>query len=322
MAVPTISTLDPAVGPALGRNLLEISGTGFRLPPTPPPGPTDGVAPRTVAVTIDGEPATRIDVISDALLRVLVPAYRGDGNQASFPAVDVIATNLDDSEVPIPGEVVTASGAYTYQRADVRPKSEDDIPFAAITREVLQVYKRAVLQDVSYAAHTDFSEAPFTVTKVATIPSLHITGPRVEFDDEYSSQEFLDVDIGGGVSERFDPPETVQLEYGVAGISTGKVELQAMMAAVREVGERLAHLEVEAPPPLTGRIKFPLRQVVDPQDTSAPSDSNLRTFASTIVIRGVWLLSKEVREKLTAVTTIEAEASDLDGGLPELFIDS
>ena len=40
-----------------------------------------------------------------------------DTAQVTFPAVDIVITNLDNDGVAIPGETVTAAGVFQYQQA-------------------------------------------------------------------------------------------------------------------------------------------------------------------------------------------------------------
>lgn len=321
MAVPTIATLAPVTGPALGRNFISITGTGFRVPPTPPAGPiASSDVQQTVRVSFDAEVVGTVEVSSSTLLRVLVPAFRGtvaDSQAANIPAVDLTVENLDDNGVLIPGETVTSTGAYTYARTSLRPPGTDVWPFQQITEELLLTYTRAVVPNVHLATHTDFSEAPFQELFAATLPSLHLVGPTAEFDPEFTHEEYRFVSIGGGASEIFDPPNVFRLTYDIIGIVDGERELHATMTAVREVHERAAYLYVDDPVS-SSRFRYPLLQTADPVSSGGPSNSNIRTFTSTIMVQGVAVFFDEPRGRTQTVDQILLEASDLVGNSPEM----
>ena len=73
MAVPTVLSVDPPVGAADGSTLLFVTGTGFAVPPSPPPlGPTTDPAP-TVRVTVGGRSARDVRVYDSEVLTCLTP---------------------------------------------------------------------------------------------------------------------------------------------------------------------------------------------------------------------------------------------------------
>jgi hypothetical protein len=64
MATPTLTSISPATGSTGGRTLVELRGSGFRLPPEPSatgPAPVPGP---TVAVEVAGRPATDVRVLA------------------------------------------------------------------------------------------------------------------------------------------------------------------------------------------------------------------------------------------------------------------
>ena len=97
MAAPTITSMVSATGPAGGRTLVGLQGSGFRLPPAPPPtGPTAPPRP-TVQVLVGGRAADDVRVIDAARLTFLSPP--GEPGTA-----DLTVRNLADDGQPIAGE--------------------------------------------------------------------------------------------------------------------------------------------------------------------------------------------------------------------------
>lgn len=73
MATPTIANVTPAEGHTGGRTLVEITGTGFRLPTSPAPtGPTSAPPP-SVRVTFGTVAASNVAIFSSTLLSCLTP---------------------------------------------------------------------------------------------------------------------------------------------------------------------------------------------------------------------------------------------------------
>lgn len=73
MAVPTFTSVTPAVGQSSGGTWVEIVGTNFRTAPTALTDPE--VTTRPAEVTVDGKQARIVQVISSTLIRALMPQY-------------------------------------------------------------------------------------------------------------------------------------------------------------------------------------------------------------------------------------------------------
>jgi hypothetical protein len=90
VAVPTIDSISPATGPTGGLTLVDIVGSGFRLPPAPPPaGPTPPLR-ATVEVLVNGRRALDVQLLSPGRLTARTPP--GDAGAADF-----VVRNLDDA---------------------------------------------------------------------------------------------------------------------------------------------------------------------------------------------------------------------------------
>src|SRR3990167_7719584 len=120
MAVPTISSVSPSTVQSVGGVMITIAGAGFRVPGEPPDGFLGGDAQKTVSVKIgnpvgvDTPDAFDIKVWDATEVTCMVPAYAGAaGTPGAFPAYDVRVANLDDDELEIAGENVTAADALT-----------------------------------------------------------------------------------------------------------------------------------------------------------------------------------------------------------------
>lgn len=190
MAVPTFTSITPDDGLPAGRGRVRIVGTGFRLPPVPPPagsdppltGPIPGDFPqwlRTVRVEIDGRPCDDVIPVSDTLLYAITPEYRG--LPASLPKLsDVVITNLDDSGVPIVGESVTASAAFTFRRQDLTVDSD----VAWVARNVIDRFARNVIENVTVSTGLDYAESGSLLLAISRLPTLALLGPDIEEDEE------------------------------------------------------------------------------------------------------------------------------------------
>ena len=146
MPVPTISSVTPNVGHTGGRNVIVLAGTNFRLPPAPPAtGPTNGIVPKTVKVTLGGVDATDVRVFSATELDCR-PGIHDPG------AVSVVVQNLDDNGAPIAGESATLASGYTYQRPDLTAESD----LIRILRVLRRELARQVTPEVAITTHADF----------------------------------------------------------------------------------------------------------------------------------------------------------------------
>jgi hypothetical protein len=169
MAAPTITSLEPASGPTGGLTLVEVTGSGFRMPPAPPAsGPTSPPRP-TVEVLVGGRRAADVRVRAPDRLSFLSPAH--DAGTA-----DVVVRNLDDDGVPIAGEEATLAGGYTF----VAPRLAVESDLTRLVRTLLRELKRQVHPNVSLTVQTDFDAETgdeLHLTELASMPGLVLVGP-------------------------------------------------------------------------------------------------------------------------------------------------
>lgn len=305
MAVPTFIRIlpagtavgTPAEGPTAGRALVEIYGSGFRVPPAVPPGPSappvNGVvyapAQQTVRVRFGGADAVRVDVIRSNLLRVLtpvcplaVPALPAD--PGGLVALEV--TNLDDNGDPIPGETLIVPDAYTYRMVKLDASTESD--FTRAIRTLLRMWKLQVLANVVLTQHTDYDPDVSTgFVEVADVPAIVLSGPSTPENRFYSLNEDQEINIGGIVEVR-RKARTIDLVFRVIGISDSATECLNLMALAIEFMNRNPYFEVQrdVADASKGNARYEFAQTQEFETGSRPNASNIHFFTGEVVIRG------------------------------------
>lgn len=288
MAVPSILSVTPTEGISTGGNLVEILGTNFRPQPDPPPtGPSDPL-PRTVAVTFGADLADDVRVQEDGRLSCLAPRFLGEPE--AVPAlINVTVENLDDNGVPIAGESVTTADAYTYRRPELVEESD----LQRLVRELTRELKRHVLLNVAITTQTDFDSDmadQLNIADLSELPALVLVGPRLTGNRFYSVNR-LDEQIAGiELWSRRRSPHTVDLEFGVFGVSDHTTELLNLMPALVRYMRDTPDISMLRDPaaPEEGRVKWEMDFTPggEPNVTTSPNESNVRTFAGTLVIKG------------------------------------
>lgn len=280
MAVPTIINVIPGGGPSGGWTLLDIYGSNFRMPPDPP---GQGVVPTpgpTVAVEFGEVPVLEVRVISPIRLMVLTAAHDpGD--------VDVVVRNLDDAGVPIPGEEVTLADGYAYARPDLTAEST----ITRVTRALIMALQQQVIENVVLTEHTEWDENPedgLDVASIAKLPALILSGPDAPENKVYRTAVEAEID---GVASfiRTRTPFTVDLDFGIAGVSESSIQLLNMMEATKQFLMKTRNLTMLRDPsdPNGGTVSYELRVSGDFRVASLPNLSNVRNFTGRVAVRGV-----------------------------------
>jgi hypothetical protein len=290
MAIPTITSIQPARGASSGQTLLTITGTDMRLPPQPPAGrPTTGGLPQTVEVRIGGKPATRVLVREDAAIpdgtiaTCLTPA------SAPGPA-DVLIQNLDDAAQPIAGEAVLLPGAFTYERTALSMESS----LTRLVRALLRALKAQVIENVNLTVHTDFDASPedgLHLAAVARLPALVLAGPELRQSRAYSiNQQPVRAlrDAEGLALHRV--PYTVDVGFTLIGMTDRTAELLNLMSLCTLFLHKNKHLVMarDSQAPDAGHVAYEMDFAPGGQFQvrSQPSESNVRHFVGELVIRG------------------------------------
>ena len=304
MAVPSVSSLLPAVGHSGGRTIVAIQGGPF---PLPAPPPVNGVAPDpipTVAVTFGGVPALDVAVESSTLVYALTPispAYtvvEGGARDWGPGFVDVTVQNLDPlTGLPVPGESVTLPSAYEYRRPDLSRESHTTTAFGRFLEELA----RQVCPTVDYARHTDWSDGGATVDlgQIAKMPALLVVDVTFE-DSVQHPQGPQAVDYGDGNFARTREPDAVDAIGTVLGVAESVVEIQNLMVGTRlffkknpllQVPRSSTALDIAAGhyDQSEGTIGYTLQmQITDAAKlTAGGNNSNVKTFAFLFAIRGI-----------------------------------
>jgi hypothetical protein len=288
MAIPTITSIHPARGPASGQTFLTIKGTGMRLPPPPPAGrPTTGTLPQTVAIRIGAQRATRVLVREEAANPVGTIATCLTPAGTPGPA-DITIQNLDDAGQPIAGEVVLLPAAFTYERAVLSTESS----LTRLVRTLLQVLKAQVIENVNLTVHTDFDAAPedaLHLAAIARLPALVLAGPELRQNRTYSiNQQPVRALHEGLALHRV--PYTVDVGFTLVGITDRTAELLNLMSLCTLFLHKNKHLALarDSQDPDAGHVAYEMDFAPGGQFQvrSQPSESNVRHFVGELVIRG------------------------------------
>lgn len=203
--IPTITSCTPSAGHTGGQTLIEVSGTGFALPPAPTArGPT--VLPKpSVSVTLGGVACPTVWVISSTLLRALTPIHDPSGLPATdtAPAVsasDLVVQNLDATGAQVPGEVVTLPACYSFQRP-VRNATVITVTLLAIEQLVTEL-ARQVHPNVEFQPHTDYDPNTgdgLDLVTFASLPGIGLIGLRLPTSQDIGDREQPEIELGGGL---------------------------------------------------------------------------------------------------------------------------
>lgn len=237
MAVPTINTITPNSGTSIGRQMIEILGTDFRLPDPPPStGPTPTPVP-TVSVEFGAIPSGQVLVTSGTRLFARSPKFELLSTEANS-AVDVVITNLDNTGTPIPGETVTAVGGFTYARPDISAENESLVTRAV--RSLLRLLKSEVIPNVIHEQDPDYDDdisTPFTAH--TELPALSIIGPDLDENRFFSfNSNSYDTELTGGGVLIQRPSYMVDLTFDIVGYSDNDVEFLNLLSLCTQWKDR------------------------------------------------------------------------------------
>lgn len=301
MAIPTITNVSPTTGPARGYNVMTITGTNFRTRPAAYSAPYTDL-PNTVEVTVGGLTPFFTRVVSDTDVRVVIPEYKGSASVGTLVAVDVVATNLDDTGVAIPTETVTSSGAYTYRRPQLRlPRG--DPPALQVLNALIQTLMRQLVTRVGWVTHTDYGDAGDLVTVVTEHPSiaLRITLSR---DTEYGHVHDNVHVVHNG--QRYRPAKTYMLTADLTLSAQDPAEAMHLVSEVEETWRTHQELEVPGDPNWDASVadRYPLEMVGDTVQASSSNRSNVTAFACQWRVRGIPIFSDYPVQQIYTVSNL------------------
>jgi hypothetical protein len=94
VATPTITSVTPGEGHTGGKTLVELVGTGFRLPADPPATGPAPAPPPSVRVKFGGREATEVQVWSETRLYCLTPDQDELFREVTWSSVDAATNTL------------------------------------------------------------------------------------------------------------------------------------------------------------------------------------------------------------------------------------
>ena len=302
MALPTLSSVQPAAGPSSGGDLVRLVGTDL--------------ADR-VRVLFGGERAEVLSVRDETGLRVVdlrTPIH-------AVGVVDVELSNLDAGGDPVPGESVVLAGAYRFSRPTVAREAD----LTRVIRQLLRELKRQVLGNVSATVSVDYDDTTLdglNVIAMAKVPSLVLSGPTLRPNRFYSANVAHE-DVVGGVSGpelvRRKPPYTVDLVFTLPAASERTAELFNLMVAVATFLNRNRWIELQRNPSdaARGTVRWELDADGEFRTQLAGKD-DVRAFTCGFVVRGFDVdegLPLDLGKRVTEPELLPAQAI-ATGGTP------
>ena len=247
MAIPTITSITPENGLTRGRNVVQIVGTNFSMPPDPPLV-SSGPAFQSIKVEFGSLRSVEAFAITPTLAIAKVPTYAGDSMPAAGDAVTLTLTNLDNAGAEIVGENVTFD-SYTYERPSFVVQQAGEY----VLGKFIEFLRRHITPNVwltmgrSYSDGTDQTNEKI---KQAKLPMVWINGVDFEFNplaQKMSNPEFL---TSATEFSEFRPPVAVDIVMSSIQIYSNQEHTreiialsQAFLNALRDV----PHLDCDPP---------------------------------------------------------------------------
>lgn len=279
---PSITSVTPDTGHTGGRTLVEIEGSGFRLP-TPVAVYIRTEPPPTVRVLFGDAPALAVWVVSNTLLRCLTPIHDASGALAT----SVTVTNLDDHGAPIAGESETLAAAFSF----VRPRLDAGSVTARVLKAFITELRRQVIDNVNFAPNTDYDPDTgdgLNIVQLAKLPGIAITDMRMPKSQEVQNeQEELPFGETGYVVVR--RPVIRDIVCTLVGVSDNKDEaltLSEVVEAFFTKNSALTMMRDEANPAL-GEVSFDMMITQDITVGTTTDGSNVCWFSYECTIQGI-----------------------------------
>lgn len=293
MAVPTITEVTPAEGLTSGNNIVVISGTNFKLPPSPTPtGFVGGDYPRSVAVSFDGQTSTWAHAITEEVIYCRVPEWKGDWDQ-SFPvSIDVRVANTDSDGVEIDGENATLADGYTIERPGFASASM----LQRVLSEFINIFKRHLMANVTMMIGAEYDDDTTDLERLrADAPCVYLIGPAMT-PNRLASLTFLNTEedpLSSDAYRRFAEPIVVDMTFEVQIWAKSARHIMAMSQAFLTMFRDVTNISIKRDPSdedsddMTYDIKIPF--VGYPEILQRPGFDNLYEMKSSCEIKGVHL---------------------------------
>ncbi len=309
MAVPTITAVSPSVV-YTGRNFVTITGTNFQIAYPPPPSngplPTPGPTVALSVASVTGLPKSleNIRVTSSTTVTGVVPPI--DAGALTFTL-----QNLDSNGAPISGEVAVVAGLAQARLPDLTLRTD----FERLERTLISELRRQVLKNVLKTAAVDYDGTPggaINVPDVAELPALALQGPQVVVDRFFDLDVGLEVDEGGGVFSQHRIFRTVDLTYHFVAMDNKQGRNMALFTLMLQFIQNNTFIELQRDEndPSKGVVKYELEQVGEFITFTGSSNSDIRGFSGSFIIRGfgvegvVGFVDQTVAERGSAVDNV------------------
>lgn len=293
MAIPTLTAVTPSTGLTRGDNVVTLTGTNFRIPPTPPAtGYQGGEAQQTIRVTFAGVASAWAHALTATQALVRVPPWAGSLSATLPLAVDVRLDNLNDLGTEIATENVTRTNAYTYGRPGLAPERR----LQGATTALVEQLRRHVLPNVHILAGRDYDDTTGTAARApATLPALHLVGPVARLNRFDSADYAADTAATGAVTwQRFTRPVTVDLSYQILGWAQNPWHChnlaQQVLLLFRQHPWLAIPLDPTTPGSPTERHQVEIEWENHPDFAAmAPATDDLLGWRAGVLVRGVHL---------------------------------
>lgn len=319
MAVPTITDVSPATGPASGGNIVIVTGTNFRVPTIAYTIPMEDLIP-TVSITVGGQAPEDFDVFSATSMAIRIPRYDADPRVYPYPAVDLVISNIDDSGVVIPGETVTEVDAYTYDRW-VLGAPRKDPPMLTVMRELLRRMYLEITKYSSPTTHVDFGEdSSATIIAPASLPSVSFTVsmPRdIEWAQWDNGPE--EVELNDGTIDQYEGMRTYMLVCDITAAGEGDREAHFIVQALQEfvIENPLMSIPADTDLYTDETNEYAIEISRDPVQSKTVSQSSIVAFSMQIRVRGIAVFPDNPIENVKKIVEFIYADMHMDGTTPD-----
>lgn len=277
MAV-VVTSVSPSSLSSGGKTMVEVLGSGFRLPTTPPAssaGPLPAPKP-SVRVYFGNVEALRVRVVSTTRLLVTTPIH-------DLGTFDVRVVNVDDFGAPI--DVGLLANACSFVLPDFTKIDED---FSRLVRTFMRELKRQVCPEVVFSSSVDWDDDPTAVLRTTTIaktPALTLAlSLRDTIDAAFRDAGPTFVPEVGGLLEAFSP-RVVDLVFTINVVAESLAVTLNLVQAMISFGHRNKVLTMprDAADPLKGTVSYDLELEAVPNIDASPNDDDLLGATGAII---------------------------------------